>query len=69
MMLRISMEKDIQDLKILIDNDALMKRIKELADEINSNYDCSKTLVLICVLKAVLLARTKKGVLTQILLC
>ncbi len=45
------MEKDIKDLKILIDNKTLTSRIKELADEINSQYDISKPLVLICVLR------------------
>ena len=45
------MEKNINDLKVLIDNLTLQKRIKELAEEINSQYDCSQTLTLICVLK------------------
>lgn len=45
------MEKDIKDLKVLIDRETLTKRIKELANEINQAYDCSETLTLICVLK------------------
>jgi len=45
------MEKDIKDLKVLIDSDELMARIKELANEINSSYDLNKPLTLICVLR------------------
>jgi len=45
------MEKDIKDLKVLIDSNSLNKRIKELASEINNSYDNNKELTLICVLK------------------
>lgn len=45
------MEKDIKDLKMLIDTDTLMNRIKELADEINNSYGIEKPLTLICVLR------------------
>ena len=43
--------KKIEDLKVLIDNKTLIKRIKELAKEINNSYDIKKPLTLICVLK------------------
>ena len=42
------MEKDIKDLKVLIDNKTLIDRIKTLADEINSNYDIQITLDVFC---------------------
>jgi len=45
------MEKDIKDLKVLIDSETLHKRIKELAEEINSSYGVDKPLTLICVLR------------------
>ena len=45
------MEKDIKDLKVLIDKDTLSARIKALADEINAFYDNSKSLTIVCVLK------------------
>ena len=45
------MEKDIKDLKVLIDSKALNKRIEELANEINEAYGVEKELTLICVLK------------------
>ena len=44
------MEKDIKDLKVLIDTETLIKRIKELAQEINNAYGVEKPLTLICVL-------------------
>ena len=43
--------RNINDLKVLIDRDTLSKRIKELADEINSFYGCENTLTLICILR------------------
>lgn len=45
------MDKNIKDLKILIDSASLNKRIKELADEINSTYDIEEPLTIICVLR------------------
>ena len=45
------MEKDIKDLKVLIDTETLIKRIKELAQEINNAYGVEKPLTLICVLR------------------
>ena len=45
------MDKNIKDLKILIDSASLNKRIKELADEINSTYDIKEPLTIICVLR------------------
>jgi hypoxanthine phosphoribosyltransferase len=45
------MEKDIKDLKILIDNQKLISRIKELAYEINKSYGAEKPLTIICVLR------------------
>ena len=46
-----NMEKNINDLKVLIDSKTLMNRIKELADEINNFYGTNKPLTLICVLR------------------
>lgn len=45
------MDKKIDDLKVLIDRDALKKRIVELADEINNYYDSTEPLIAICVLR------------------
>lgn len=45
------MDKDIKDLEVLIDNQKLISRIKELADEINNAYGVEKPLTLICVLR------------------
>ncbi len=48
------MDKDIKDLKVLIDSDTLEKRIIALADEINSYYEKNynnEPLNLICVLR------------------
>lgn len=39
------------ELKTLIDDVALQKRIKELAEEINDYYGCEKEITAICVLK------------------
>ena len=43
--------KDIRDLKVLIDSATLNKRIKELADEINTFYGVDSPLTLICILR------------------
>lgn len=43
--------KKIEDLKVLIDNKTLIERIKQVADEINKNYDNNETLNIICVLR------------------
>lgn len=53
------MEKDIKDLKVLIDKETLIKRIQELASEINSSYDITKPLVLICVLRGAVMFYTE----------
>lgn len=45
------MEKDIKDLKVLIDNKKINARIKELADEINQYYGNDNVLNLVCVLR------------------
>lgn len=45
------MEKNIKDLKVLIDSKTLNNRIKELADVINETYGSNETLTLICVLR------------------
>ena len=53
------MDKDIKDLKVLIDEDSLSKRIKELAQEINSCYDSNETLNLICILRGAVMFFTE----------
>lgn len=53
------MEKDIKDLKVLIDNKTLNNRIKALADEINAKYDITKPLVMICVLRGAVMFYTE----------
>ena len=53
------MEKDIKDLKVLIDSKALNERIKQVANEINNTYDNNKTLTLICVLKGAVMFYTE----------
>ena len=53
------MEKDIKDLKVLIDEKTLYKRIKEVADEINKSYDNSKVLNIICVLRGAVMFFTE----------
>ena len=53
------MDKNINNLKVLIDNKTLISRIKELADEINSNYDLDKPLTLICVLRGAVMFYTE----------
>lgn len=45
------MEKDIKDLRVLIDSKTLNNRIQELANEINEFYGIEKPLTLICVLR------------------
>ena len=46
-----SMEKNIKDLKVLIDTKTLNNRIKALAEEINAAYGEKETLTMICVLR------------------
>ena len=53
------MEKDIKDLKVLIDEKTLYKRIKEVADEINKSYDNSSVLNIICVLRGAVMFFTE----------
>lgn len=53
------MQKEIKDLKVLIDNNKLIARIKELANEINNSYDNSTPLVLICVLRGAVMFYTE----------
>lgn len=53
------MNKDIKDLKVLISEEQLQKRIKEVADEINSAYGTEDELTLICVLKGALMFFTE----------
>lgn len=53
------MEKDIKDLKILISNEQLIQRIKELANAINNSYDPSKKLTLVCVLRGAVMFYTE----------
>ena len=53
------MEKDIKDLKVLIDNKALIEKIKTLAEEINQSYNNSEPLVLICVLRGAVMFYTE----------
>ena len=57
--MRIVMDKDIKDLKVLIDSQSISKRIKELADEINAKYDYNETLNLICILKGAVMFYTE----------
>ena len=45
------MDKDIKDLKVLIDNKTLIERIKALANDINSTYGVDEPLTIICVLR------------------
>ena len=45
------MEKNIKDLKVLINSQELNKRIQEVAQEINSVYGEKEPLTLICVLR------------------
>mgnify|MGYP003291685939 CR=1 FL=1 len=53
------MEKDIKDLKILIDTQTLENRIKQLAEEINNSYNLNETLHLICVLRGAVMFFTQ----------
>lgn len=45
------MDKDIKDLKTLINNKQIIEKIKEQAQKINSSYNNNETLILICILK------------------
>lgn len=51
--------KDINELKILITEEQLKMRIKEVAQEINSAYGTEDELTLICVLKGALMFYTE----------
>ena len=53
------MDKDIKDLKLLIDEKTLIDKIKKLACEINEFYDNSKPLILICVLRGAVMFYTE----------
>ena len=53
------MEKDIKDLKVLIDSKTLNNRIQELAREINNSYGVEKPLTLICVLRGAVMFFTE----------
>lgn len=53
------MEKNIKDLKVLIDNKTLYNRIEALADKINSFYDENEPLTLICVLRGAVMFYTQ----------
>ena len=53
------MDKNIKDLKILIDSKSLNNRIKELAQEINSKYNKDKPLTVICVLRGAVMFFTE----------
>lgn len=45
------MKKSVKDLKILFNADKVLKRTKELAEEINRDFDIDEDLTVICVLK------------------
>ncbi len=47
--------KKIENLKILIDEKTLEKRVKEVADEINNAFDNKEVLNIICVLKGAIM--------------
>ena len=53
------MDKNIKDLKVLIDSQELNKRIKEVAQEINSFYGEKEPLTLICVLRGAVMFFTE----------
>lgn len=53
------MDKNIKDLKVLFDESSISKRIKEVAQEINSSYDNNETLTLICILKGAVMFYTE----------
>ena len=55
----INMEKNINDLQVLIDREQLNSRIKELAEEINNAYGTKETLTLICVLRGAVMFCTQ----------
>ena len=52
------MQKDIKDLKVLIDNKKLIERIKTLADEINNSYKENETIYAVCILKGAVMFYT-----------
>ena len=53
------MQKDIKDLKCLINSETIANRIKEVAQEINETYNNNETLNLICVLKGAVMFYTE----------
>lgn len=53
------MEKDIKDLKVLIDNKTLYRGIEELAQKINNDYPSNEELVLICILRGAVMFYTQ----------
>ena len=53
------MEKNIKDLKTLIDKESLYKGIKELAQKINYDYPNDEELVLVCILKGAVMFFTE----------
>ena len=53
------MDKNIKDLKVLIDEKSLSKRVEELAKEINSHYPKNETLTLICILRGAVMFFTE----------
>ena len=53
------MEKDIRDLKVLINNKELTKRIKQVAEEINSYYKNDEILNIVCVLRGAVMFFTE----------
>lgn len=53
------MEKDIRNLKVLINNTDLTKKIKETADEINSSYNHDEVLNIVCVLRGAVMFFTE----------
>ena len=53
------MDKDIKDLKVLIDSSELNNRIKGLAQEINEHYGYNEQLTLVCVLRGAVMFCTE----------
>lgn len=47
------------EIKTLIDEKTLKSRIKELADEINKEYDMNETIIAICILKGAVMFYTE----------
>ncbi len=53
------MDKKLEDLKVLIDSNTIQKRIEEVADSINSNYNKYEILNVICILKGAVMFYTE----------